>query len=111
MLISVYNRRRFKFLNLVSNPVVITTTLKYVKTAFLLFNPIYHFFLIWFFFPCASYFSFPFLENSNGRVDFDLEQGPIVGNVTKVEVAFTGHLHRNFIIDITSPSQLDRGKI
>lgn len=46
-------------------------------------------------------------ENSNGRVDFDLEQGPIVGNVTKVEVAFTGHLHRNFIIDITSPSQLD----
>lgn len=46
-------------------------------------------------------------ENSNGRMDFDLYQCPIVGNVTKVEVAFTGHLHRNFTIEIASPSQPD----
>nr|XP_022313559.1 uncharacterized protein LOC111118401 [Crassostrea virginica] len=41
-------------------------------------------------------------ENSNGIIEFDLTTTPVIGNVTKIEVAFTGHTHR-FLTWTSSP--------
>ncbi|XP_061180881.1 uncharacterized protein LOC133189539 [Saccostrea echinata] len=45
----------------------------------------------------------PESQTSDGLIEFDLSRAPINGNVTKIELAFTGHTHRLFSIQITSP--------
>ncbi|XP_062599910.1 protein decapentaplegic-like, partial [Saccostrea cucullata] len=45
----------------------------------------------------------PQSHSSEGLLEFDLSGAPIDGNVTKIEVAFTGHTHRQISLQITSP--------
>ena len=58
-----------------------------------------------------SNFHFAVIENSNGIIEFDLTRAPVIGNVTKIEVAFTGHTHRFLTLDINSPHKPTTGRI
>ncbi|XP_048757541.1 uncharacterized protein LOC125667904 [Ostrea edulis] len=48
----------------------------------------------------------PMSESSDGMVEFDLSRAPVNGQVAKIEIAFTGHMHRLFSVQVSSPFDL-----